>query len=110
MDPTRLMTLPCTIRRNTPGARDEFGDPTDTWTETATVCWIAQATRGEETRLADIQAGEWHGYFPPATSIDGHDQVVVDGATYEVAGTPWKAWNPLRRRYTHIEATLTRTA
>ena len=109
MNPQRLMTLPCTITHVVQtGAADVYGDPTETTTTTTSKCWIEQTRRSDDTQLTNQQTERWAGYFRPDVEIDGSDRVMVDAATYQVMGPPWRALHPRLKRVTHIEATLER--
>lgn len=110
MDPTPLMTQTATI---TPQAgTDAYGDPLPAGTPFDVACWLFQTRRDEKRTIVgeDMQAETWTLYLPPGTTVDGNDNVAVDGVTYEVVGPPWPAFNPRSRKVTHIEATLRRAA
>lgn len=90
------------------GAEDEYGNPTEQTTTTATTCWLHQTQRSEGTVDANTQDETWQLYLPPTVTIDGGDRITVQGVIYELIGPPWRAFNPRLETTTHIEATVRR--
>ena len=89
------MTLPTpyalTVREPTAGARDEFGNPTTTWTERTwrvhAVAPGAMAEPGEANR--DLSLVLYTVLGPKAGApTSPHAQIRVDGAWLDVDGTP----------------------
>lgn len=106
---TDLLNRPCTIVRRTAGDADELGNATQTTAEVETVCELQQRARPERTDAGTVATSEWALYLLPDAEIDTGDAVVIDGATYEVAGTPKRLRNPRTQQIEHVEATLTLT-
>lgn len=105
---TNLINRPCTIRQRATSGYDDYGNETDTLTDTATVCEFQQQQRSEnEDELAAVK---WRVFLPTGTSISSGDQLVVDGTAYEVDGEPWDVRNPRTKTGSHIEATVIRVA
>lgn len=115
MDPTPLMVLDATItHRSETGTRTARGNQTQVLTTSATRCWVeqpqARGRAGETTVGMSVGDEDWRGYFPPTDVIDHTDTIDVAGyGTFEVAAPPWKAYDPVGRRFTHIEVQLRRT-
>lgn len=109
MDPSRLMTIPCTLHHSTAGGPpDEYGDPTNVVTTTRSKCFLTQSSRREEDAGLPVEIERWLAYFPPDVTLDADDAVEAEGQTFQVLGAPWRAWHPIFRRHTHIEASLRR--
>jgi hypothetical protein len=113
VDVLPYLNQPCTITHVAQnGAEDPYGNPTETTTTTeldgAPGCWIVQGKRDDVTLLTNQQSEVFTGYFPAGTQLDGSDRVTVDGATFEVQGPPWRAFNPLAAAVDFVEATLVR--
>lgn len=123
MDPTHLMTIPCTIHHVTQdGPADEYGNPTEQVTDTDSVCWMHQKARddtagtqnaADRDALQSTQIEQWEAYFPPADTLTGNDRVTIpsfdEDNPFQVVGPPWRAHNPRLGRVVFIEATLERT-
>lgn len=114
------MSLVCTIRHKTIGeATDEYNNPLEMVTEFTAACELQQLANDERTVDANLQRSDWMLFVAPTctnsggtiveTEIDGGDQVVVGGVTYEVDGPPWPARNPRTQTLTHIQVNLRRT-
>jgi hypothetical protein len=110
VDPTRLMTMPCTITPMGVTSRDAANDDVITaGTPVSTVCYLHQTARNETASGATVDE-TFALYLPPATAIEADDRITVDGNTYEVDGPPWRAFNPRSQAHTHLEATVRRVA
>lgn len=110
MNPTHLMTQTGTLRRRAQtGPDDVFGDPTIVETTDAVRCAIFGGSAGEITDGRQIESQDLTLFLPPDADVEAVDAITVDGRTYELDGTPWRAWNPRLRRYTHYQARLRRT-
>jgi hypothetical protein len=100
------MTIPCSVEHTDPGVADEYGDhPPAVTSSSAARCWIAQSTRGEDE---GVEFERWNIYFPPETTVDANDSIIVYGVTYYVLGNPWVVLDPLTATPSHIEATAMR--
>lgn len=111
MDVAHLLTQTATIVNVTQdGAADDMGDPTDVETTSTARCWLWQNTRHENTANQDSQFEEWSLALDSDATVDGSSRVTVDGVTYQLYGPPWRAHNPRTGLFTHIEATVRRTA
>lgn len=110
MNPARLMTISCTVTTVTEGAKDQYGDPTESTATTTTTCWLEQIRRDDLTGDTDVQDERWTIYLPSATSLTGRDRVTVDSVAYEVKGPPWEATNPRTGAVEYVAATLVRTS
>jgi len=103
-----LMRIPCLITHvEADGPPDEYGDPTETETQTATRCYLAQRSRSE-IGLTPVEVDRWVIYLPAGTHVDANDAVAVMGGVFQVIGEPWPVWHPLTLRVNHVEATLER--
>jgi hypothetical protein len=106
-----LLTRPCTIvSRRDSGEVDDYNSPVLTETRTDTVCDIQQAKSDEPPAQGELSVTAWKGFFLPDAVLGTGDAIEVDDETYEVAGDPWKVWDPWRKRHSHIEASLKRVA
>jgi hypothetical protein len=113
MDPTRLMTLPCTLYPRAVGSSDEYGDQvlvdgTPVVLDGDPGCWIEQTQRSERTDNQNEQAETFSLYLPSDADVSGLDRIEVEGVSYELDGPPWRAFNPRTRQYTHLQATVRR--
>lgn len=111
MNPTRLMSLTCTVTRVTAtGPDDVFGDPTEVTTVRTFKGEIQQRTTLENTVGADIQDERLDLWLEPAAAnlIDGNDRVTIDGRSYEVDGPAWPWRNPRTQVTTHVQCQLRR--
>ena len=82
----------CAIKRKTVGARNDYGERTETWATVATVpCRMAvKAAQGSGTEQvlsvgALTAVTRYDLTVPHGTVIRGEDRVVYAGKTYEVA-------------------------
>jgi len=95
-----------TISSLSAGGRDEYGNPTDTYTEVGIwPCRLWQATGREDNQDRDTQQGTYQLILPPDAIINGHSRVEVEGSTFEVVGPPLMRRTPSGA--SHITATLT---
>jgi hypothetical protein len=99
------------------GAEDEYGNPTDDASDPVTVRCFVSTTRGgtlltgeDESGLAQTLVESLVVYIEPDAEVTGHARLTVDGATYEVIGPPFHAYNPRTRTPEYWEATVRRTA
>lgn len=109
-----LITRPCTLRlRSESGTEDDYGNDIPTETEVDTVCELQKEIRrsseepGGQGELSDTL---WSLFLPAGTQIDTGDAVEVDGALYEMVGSPWPVRHPLTGVESHVEASVRRTA
>lgn len=89
------------------GAEDRYNSPT--WVETTTAgvpCYIQQTEPKEVTIGRETQIADHLGVFLVGTVLDGSDEVIRNGHTYEVIGPPWEVWNPRLAQVGQIEANL----
>lgn len=91
--------FPVTTDRYNNEIRD-LSDPDDLEDVPITL-WQVGADESRADR--DQQAGEWLARVPVATDVDGRDQILVDGDTYEVVGPPLDARTHLRLRLSLVE-------
>ena len=93
----QLAAMPdeCLIERKTFGARNAFGERTETWTEVATVACRMAAVGLAGGRNAVVTAfraltttSDFDLTVPLDTDIRGGDRVTYQGVTFEVAGEP----------------------
>lgn len=100
-----LLSRTATIRRYGAGAADAHGNAVRTLTEEISVgCALEQIAPseflvGRETYIATHRIA-----LPPATPLDGSDEIEVDGTTYEVLGDPSRGFTPAGEH--HVEALL----
>lgn len=103
---SQLFVIDSEIRHRDHGAADDYGDhPVTTVTITNERCYVAQNSRGEDDY---VERERWSYYTRPEAVLDANDEVVVQGATYEVIGAPWRVVDPVTARPTHLEALLER--
>lgn len=113
-DITPLLNMPCTVTTVTDGPEDEYGDPTETTTDTHTVCWIDR--RGVTTHTAETVGEEkWQidtldCYLPPNTNINGLSRVTVSGMTYDVLGPPHTYTHPRTLQPVYVHAVVRRVS
>lgn len=113
MSVSDLINTPCTIVRNTAGTRDGLGNPTHSTTERETVCDLQQIPQLGESELSDeheISKTTWSVFFRASEDIKHHDEVIINGARFEVNGEPWAAAHPITGEASHVEASLVRVA
>ena len=81
-----LLVNSCTVRRNTPGVADEYGNPTASWADHLVdkPCRL-MAGSGREVKIgAEVVIADYK-LFIGDVAITEQDRVIVDaGATYEV--------------------------
>lgn len=115
MDPTRLMTMDCTVTPRVVTGVDvygndvlEDGDPFDTH------CFVWQGAHRldstENTGPENVTTDQYGAAFPPDDPVGANARVNVEGLDYEVDGMPWPAFNPRLKRVTHLEVNLKRVA
>ena len=95
----------CTIRRHSAGTTlDADGNEVAGVTvEPGVRCDLQQQSREETNALGEVPFGGWKLYLPPGTVLGTHDEVIVDGDTYEVTGPPYELLG------SHVLATVERT-
>lgn len=105
-----LLTLACTITHVAEsGAADEYGNPTDETTTSATVCYLEQTARSEQTAGGDVQREDWLMFLPAGTTVSGSDRVDVAGyGLFELDGPPWPVRNPREGVTHHVECRVRR--
>ncbi len=101
-----MMTHPVVIVHRDTSGTDVYGNPSPMTTSTDDVVGYFEQTVatevvvGQETYSSDallVLAG--------GTVIDGSDQVMVDGGSYEVVGVPARPWLPRSGEH-HVEVRL----
>ena len=108
LQPTRLMTIPCSIVKRVPGGTDRYGGAVMTETSTATRCWYSSPTT-EEREGQVFQAIT--AYFAPDADLDNVARVSIDGVgVFEVDGSPLAHRSPRTQVPTHITVRLKRGA
>ena len=108
LQPSRLMTVPCTIVTRVPDGTDPYGGPLLTDVETSAQCWygpVSTEERGGQVFHTVVA------YFAPFTELDHLTAVTIDGAgTWEVDGVPMAHKSPRTGVYTHQTVKLRRGA
>lgn len=98
---TSLLTEPVILRHRTPATPDADGNPASTTTDTETLGRLDQQTTDDQ---GDRRSTGLVLFLGPDEVVDGATQVLADGRTFEVEGTPWLATTP--RAPHHWEVTL----
>ena len=100
-----LMRTPCTLlARTQDGAPDEYGNPSWTEAEQATVCELQQAGSHEENQDA-LQVARWRLFLPADAPARGWDAIrLADGTVLQLAGDAWPVRNLLTDAISHVEA------
>lgn len=106
----QLLNRACIIETRAPGGRDEYNNETVAVVEVEAVCELQQRQRTENGDRGEVSVTEWLLVLPAGTDVSTGDSVIVDGDRYEVIGDPWEARNPRTQAFSHVEATLKRTA
>lgn len=102
-----LLKIPCHVRHTEPSGRDEYGDITTAYFETDSKCYLAQRQRSEIAET-EVARETWSCYLPPDVALSAFDTVEVEGLVFQVIGQPWRVFDPVVGRHSHIEATLER--
>lgn len=91
----QLAAMPdtCVIERKTLGARNQFGERTETWPEVATVaCRVAAVGNPGDPVVTAFRAlttvSDFDLTVPLDTDLRGGDRVTYQGLTFEVKGEP----------------------
>lgn len=106
-----LLNLPVTItRRVETDELDEFGNQLDDEQAVETVGELQQRQSNEPAGAGEVSIGDFLLILPAGTQLTTGDRVTVDGQAYEVVGDPWRARNPRTRQFSHVQATVRRTA
>lgn len=107
----RMLRTPCTIRHRGSSGVDEYGNPTQVESGTTdTVCWLDPARSVEVTNGQQTYIQDWTLYLPAGTTIDGGDQVEVDGVLYELTGNPRRFTRPTSTVEHHVECDVRRVS
>lgn len=86
-------------------ATDGNGFTKKTWTTGDTLRgWITQQSSTEVLDGREAQVSSWVLFVETAATVEGVDRVTWDGLTFEVDGTPRRAWTP--RGEHHVEVPL----
>lgn len=105
-----LMRHEAALVTRTPGEPDEYGNPTSTETELATVCELQQAGAREELDGA-VPVTTWRVFLPADAPAKGWDAVrLADGRVLELNGDAWAVSSPRTGELSHVEAYLTETS
>lgn len=111
MSLTRLINRSCTIRHETEGDADDYGNAEPKVSEIATVCELQQQPANRREDEGEVSETRWVIYLLPDAVIASGDSVdVEDEGIFEVFGEPWKARNPRTGRISHIEVPVRRTS
>lgn len=83
-----LLINTCTIRRNTPGIADDYGQPTASWGDhlTGQACRLeaSPALGGREIKVgAEVVIADYR-LFIGDVDITERDRVIIDSITYEI--------------------------
>lgn len=106
-----LLNQPVTITRRIEGTtKDEFRNVIPDEDTVSTVGELQQRSRSEPGADGETSTADFLLILPAGTDLTTADKVTVDGQDYEVVGDPWRARNPRSQTYSHIEATVRRTA
>lgn len=112
MDITPLINIPCTLIRVTDGGEDDCGNPTETTTETATVCWHERRGNvkdGAETGgVENWQLDQQDIYFLPGENVTGLDRVTLAAGTFDVLGPPHPHVHPRTQKVEFISGVIGR--
>lgn len=92
-------------RRRFTTSENIYGDQErDTHTDlTAIPVEIWQKDQSEQLINRDEQAADYIARLPSGTDIDGRDQLIVDGRTYEVTGPPADMRDHIRAEIRYVE-------
>lgn len=111
MSLARLINRPCTIRHETEGDADEYGNAEAKVSEVETVCELQQQPAYRREDEGEVSDTRWVIYLLPDAVIGSGDSIdVADEGVFEVFGEPWKARNPRTGRISHIEVPVRRTS
>lgn len=108
----KLMPHSVTLLQRTPGAPDEYGDPTDTVVELATKAELQQVGTREESGDA-LEVTTWRAFLPSTAPVEGWNALrldsgallgLPDGAIFELRGEAALVVNPRRALGDHVEA------
>lgn len=111
MNPTRLMTVPCTITPRSPSGQDDYGDEVlEDGDPVETTCWLHQTQRSEITVDAYTTIETWQVYLPPGTELTALDRLTAQGAEFEVQGPPHNWTHPRTQVIEYVEATVRKVA
>ena len=100
-----------TRTRATPGGHDEYGDPTDSASETIELHGCAVAPRSSSDTKGRGRNGTVEGltmYCPPDTDITDTDTVTVSGISYRIDGEVGVWGSPFGDQVDGIEVSLKR--
>lgn len=104
-----LFTQPVTVvSQILDGTIDEYGNEIPLEIATEVMGYVQQQSRAEAEGY--VPTGVWLAFLPVTTVIQADDVVYTWGEAYMVDGPPTRVYNPTTRKYSHIEATLSRTA
>jgi len=86
---TSLLINTCTVRRYTEGVADGYGNPTLTWSdhlidEPCRLSSGSAVTQGKEIKVGAELVLSDHTVFLGDVDVTEQDQIVIDGATFEV--------------------------
>ena len=102
------MTRPVTIVSQVPSTVNAYGDAKSTSTSATAVGYLEQTAAVEVLVNQETYTSDWLLILPAGTVIDASDQVLVDGATFEVVGPPARPWRPSTGEH-HVECRLRQT-
>lgn len=111
-----LMPHSVTLLRRTPGAPDEYGDPTENVAELATSAELQQVGTREDAGDA-LQVTTWRAFLPASAPVEGWNAIRLDsgallglpnGSVFELRGEAARVVNPRLAVGDHVEAYLER--
>lgn len=106
---TQLLTRTVTIERRGPSGVDDYGNPVQVVTSSATVLgYVEQTAADENTNDRHVASESALLVVLAGTELDAGDTVVVDGTRWQVAGPPWSVRRPGPNVEHHVEALLRR--
>jgi hypothetical protein len=83
--------------RNPSGAQDDYGQPVGGHQILPGVCYFSLMTTDDMDAIAREQL-DVKVYLPVTTDTFRLQAVIIDGARFEVQGTPFRQWNPRTRK------------
>lgn len=108
---TTLLNTPVTITHRLPGATyDDLGNEVPVEETAETLGELQQRTRQEPVGAGETSIADFLLILPAGTLLATGDTATVDGQDYEVVGDPWRARNPRLQAFSHVEATVRRSA
>lgn len=86
---------------------DRYNNPArGTPTETTYPARVEQTSAQEITEGRSTLISDWVAYLPHDADVEGHDELVYDGATFEVVGMPNVQKTPRGPHHTEVRLRL----